>query len=81
MKIEDRPAPRYGAPEGSTRKVPVTAEWPDASPETTERWRQFYPLFPPTSTGQFFNMAVYLHKLPGLMLLFGEQSRKPPTTC
>ncbi len=77
VRIEDRPSPRYGAPDGGTRRLPVTVVWPDASQEDAERWRRFYPLFPRTSSGQFFNIAVYLHKLQGLMLLFGDQNQSP----
>jgi hypothetical protein len=69
VALEPRPAPRYGEPGGAAAEVPVLLPWPDAPPDAEQQWRQTYPLFARESAGQFFNIAVYMHKVQGAMLL------------
>ena len=70
VRLEERADTRYGDSDGGTRVVPVSVAPPDASSTTRLRWRHHYPLFPRSSHGQLFKMAVYMHKLQGLMALF-----------
>ena len=69
VTLEQRPEPRYGVPGTASRTVPMLVEWPDTPAESHQRWRRWYPRFPRHSSGQLFNMAVYMHKIQGLMLL------------
>ena len=55
--------------------MPLLVEWPDTPPAAEARWRRYYPLFPRSSAGQLFNIAVYLHKMHQLMLLENAASR------
>lgn len=65
--IRDLPEPRYGLSGAGRRTAPVENPWPD-DPHYLQRVRKYYPC-PGTETAQFFEMAVYLHKMQGLMLL------------
>ena len=67
--LQPRPEPVYGVPAATSRTVPLLVDWPDTPTENRRRWKEWYPLFPRHSSGQFFNMAVYMHKIQGLMLL------------
>jgi len=56
---------RYGVKGAGKVSVPVLVGWPDQKRKRSK----FYPLFPPSSMSQFFNMSVYLHKMQGIMIL------------
>ena len=61
------PATRYGR-RAAARRLPCVAPWPDVDRAVAEAgWRRYYPLFARRSSGQTFHLAVYLHKLPGLL--------------
>lgn len=68
VSIEAVDERRYGIANGGTRQVPVEHEWHDDPGRFKELVKHYRPV-PGTHTAQMFNMAVYLHKLQGIMLL------------
>ncbi|NQZ71160.1 MAG: hypothetical protein HRT89_24205, partial [Lentisphaeria bacterium] len=67
IEIETHQETRYGVSDAGSIAIPVHQPWPDQAKD--DNYSHYYPLFPKTSMGQFFNIAVYLHKLQGIMLL------------
>ena len=65
--IRHAPESRYGKRGAGKRLIPVNQPWPD-DPGYIKMVRKYYPC-PGTETSQFFEIAVYLHKMQGLMLL------------
>jgi hypothetical protein len=73
VRIENHPDTRYGVVGAGTRAVPVGHMWSDRTESEDAAQRRHYPLFQASSQGQFFNIAVYLHKLQGVMALLAEE--------
>jgi hypothetical protein len=69
VRIGALPCPRYGRPGAASRPAPFGVPAPDAPRGWEQRARRFYPFFAPTDIAQFFQIAGYLHKAQGVMLL------------
>ena len=73
VRLQDHPQSRYGVAHAATGTVPVGQPWRDQPASVEAARKRHYPLFQASSQSQFFNIAVYLHKLQGLMALLAER--------
>lgn len=72
VAVVDLPVTRYGQSGAGRRSAPAVIPWPDETEADRAAIRRYYPI-PGTADSQFFEIAVYLHKLPGLLLLMGAE--------
>jgi hypothetical protein len=68
VRIVDQPESRYGIRGTGMRRIPAQYEWPERDAKTKKMPAIWYP-FPGSEMAQMFEMAVYLHKSQGIMVL------------